>query len=85
MDDADNDAGRPFDWPAEHTELVARIRTAMSSLPPDHREVVELTYLRGVSAQEAAAHLDLPLDQVARLRHEALDHIRGELYPPTSE
>ncbi|MFZ4669810.1 MAG: sigma-70 family RNA polymerase sigma factor [Microthrixaceae bacterium] len=93
MDDADNSAGndadrdsaRPLDWPTEPTELVDRIRTAMSTLPPSHRKVVELTYLQGVSSQEVAAQLDLPLDHVTQLRHEALEHIRGELYPPSIE
>jgi RNA polymerase sigma factor (sigma-70 family) len=82
---ADTSSASQFDWPAEHAELVARIRTALSALPSNHREVVELTYLRGVSAQDVAAQLDIPLDQVAQLRHEALDHIRGVLYPPTIE
>ena len=93
MDDADNTAGNdadrdsasPLHWSTDHTELVDRIRAAMSTLPSDHREVIELTYLRGVSSQEVAARLDLPLDHVTQLRHEALEHIRGELYPPTIE
>jgi RNA polymerase sigma factor (sigma-70 family) len=82
---ADTTSASPLDWSAEHAELVARIRTALSALPSNHRKVVELTYLRGVSAQVVAAQLDMPLDQVAEIRHEALEHIRGVLYPPTIE
>ncbi len=83
--DTDRDSARPLDLPMELTELVDRIRAAMSTLPPNHRKVVELTYLRGVSARAVAAQLDLPLDHVTQLRREALEHIRGELYPPTIE
>ena len=82
---ADTASASQFDWPSEHAELVDRIRAALSTLPPGHREVVELTYLRGVSAQDVAEQLDIPLDQVAEIRHEALEHIRGALYPPTIE
>lgn len=49
---------------AERADLGARVRTAVAALPPEHREVVELTFFHGFSYQEIAKILSVPVNTV---------------------
>lgn len=42
-----------------HDETVARVRNAVASLAPHHRQILELQRLRGLSTDEVARVLDL--------------------------
>jgi len=49
---------------AERTDVAARVRQAIASLPPEHREVVELTFDHGFSYPQIARILGIPLNTV---------------------
>ncbi len=44
--------------------LQERVRTALASLPPDQRQIIELAYFSGFSQSEIAANQNLPLGTV---------------------
>ena len=49
---------------AEHRELQSGLAEALRTLSPEHRAVIELAYLRGMSCREIAAVLGCPADTV---------------------
>lgn len=49
---------------AERSDVGDRVRTAVATLPPEHREVVELTFFQGFSYQEIARILSVPVNTV---------------------
>lgn len=59
---ADDDAPTA-DTVVDHDQAM-RVRRAMTLLPPDQRDVVELTFLDGRSHAAAAEHLGIPLGTV---------------------
>ncbi len=65
-------------------EIVAadqakRIRSALNSLPPKHKRVIELAYYQGMSQTEMAEHLNEPLGTVKTWARSALKLLREEL------
>ncbi|MCY0898309.1 MAG: sigma-70 family RNA polymerase sigma factor [Firmicutes bacterium] len=55
------------------------IRTLLSALPPEQREVVRLVYGEGLSTQEIAAQLRVPLGTVKSRLRLALRRLRRQL------
>jgi len=45
-------------------DLRARLNRALTSLSPEHRAVIQLTYYEGCSYREIATILDCPVDTV---------------------
>ena len=64
---------------AERSEEAALVRGALAALPADQRDVVELAYFGGLTQQEIAAHLQLPLGTVKGRTRLAFDKLRSEL------
>jgi RNA polymerase sigma-70 factor, ECF subfamily len=59
------------------------VHHALDSLPNSERNVIELTYFRGLAPEEAAAHLDLPLENAETLRRDGLRrmaHMLGRVW-----
>lgn len=55
---------------AEENENVAKVRTALATLPPKHRAVLALRELEGLSYEEIAQAVDAPVGTVmSRLHH----------------
>ena len=52
---------------------------AMQALPPEHRQVIELAYFRGMSHSEMAGYLDLPLGTVKTRVRLGVLRLRGVL------
>jgi RNA polymerase sigma-70 factor (ECF subfamily) len=68
----------------DHAEPVAAavtVRRALAQLSPEHREVLELTHLAGLSVREAATVLDVPEGTVKSRCHYALRALRTVLEP----
>ncbi len=63
-EDSDNELlfNLPTDW-QEH-ERVNSLRFAVAALPPDQRQVIELSYYGGMSQSDIAETLSLPLGTV---------------------
>lgn len=60
--------------PAEHAsrrEVAGRVRAAVAALPPDYRQIVVLSYLKGLSHQEIMAATGLRMTQVKNRLHRA--------------
>lgn len=64
---------------AEAADLRTRVRMALSSLPPDQRETVELAYFGGLSQTEIAAATGQPLGTVKTRARLALQKLRTAL------
>lgn len=60
-------------------ERDARVRAAMTRLSPDQYRVVELAFLEGISHQDVASRLSIPLGTVKSRLRLALSHLRGHL------
>ena len=87
MDDVVSDTLRdqalgPDEW-AEHQELCETVRTGIAALPPEHRHVVALYYLDGLSLRRRPESWACGSDTVKSRLHYALDTLRRELVPPT--
>ncbi|OYT73539.1 MAG: RNA polymerase subunit sigma-70 [Chloracidobacterium sp. CP2_5A] len=57
------------------------IRAAVQSLSPDQRQVIELTFFSGLTNQEIADRLTIPLGTVKGRIRLALQHLRNRLRP----
>lgn len=57
----------------------ARVRTALGSLSPDQRRVVELAYFEGQSCSEIAGALSVPIGTVKSRMAAAMAKLRTEL------
>jgi RNA polymerase sigma-70 factor, ECF subfamily len=64
------------DRSAEASEDAQRVRRAVTSLPEEHRLVVELRFFAGATLEEIAAALDCPLGTVKSRLHHALEKLR---------
>ncbi|MFD1331933.1 sigma-70 family RNA polymerase sigma factor [Methylopila musalis] len=75
----DEDAPEQPDAALSGAERDARVRAAMTLLSPDQHRVVELAFLEGLSHQDVADRLALPLGTVKSRLRLALSHLRGRL------
>jgi RNA polymerase sigma-70 factor, ECF subfamily len=78
VDPAGADPGRPE--PVEAREEQQRVKSALATLPPEQREVIELAYFEGLVQSEIAARTGQPLGTVktrVRLAMEKLDLALG--------
>lgn len=66
----------PPDRSAETSEDARRVRQAVSELPQEHRQVVELRFFAGAALEEIAATLGCPLGTVKSRLHNALEKLR---------
>jgi RNA polymerase sigma-70 factor (ECF subfamily) len=67
------------------TELRSVVGGAMSELPSDQREVLEMAYLAGLSQREISEHTGVPLGTVKTRTRLALKKLRKVLGPLTRE
>ena len=63
----------------EHAEQATELKGVLTSLPAEQRAVVELAYFDGLTQQEIAARLSIPLGTVKGRTRLAFDKLRGEL------
>lgn len=66
----------------DHSDAVVtalQVRQALGSLSPGHRDVIELIYLHGCTAREAAARLGIPEGTAFSRSFYALRILRAEL------
>ncbi len=56
-----------------------RVRTALQSLSPEHREAVELAYFAQLSHREIVERIGVPLGTVKSRMHHAIRALRGSL------
>jgi RNA polymerase sigma-70 factor (ECF subfamily) len=81
LDPAD-DGASPSEQVARREEFLRAVE-AVDRLPEDERDVVILTYLQGLTVQEAAERLGKTRGQVAGLYKRGTDRLRGTLNPPS--
>jgi RNA polymerase sigma-70 factor (ECF subfamily) len=67
--------------PAEKAETNHALRTAVENLPEDKRMVVLLCYHEGMTHEQAAEILDVPLGTIKSRLHGALEQLRERLSP----
>jgi RNA polymerase sigma-70 factor (ECF subfamily) len=63
----------------EHRELAGSVQRAVSALPANYREVVELFHVEHLSYKEISQALDVPLGTVMTWLHRARARLRAEL------
>ncbi len=66
---------------AADQELAAALSTALDELQDDHREVILLRDVEGLSAQEAAGALEISVDALKSRLHRAREALRAALRP----
>jgi RNA polymerase sigma-70 factor, ECF subfamily len=64
---------------AEQAERASAVSEVLASLPTAQRTVVELAYFSGLTQQQIAARLSIPLGTVKSRTRLAFDTLRGEL------
>lgn len=74
-------------WPgpvenAERNEAVERVREAINGLTADHRSVITLRFIEGMTYEEIADALDCPIGTVKSRIHYALQKIGRRLSEP---
>ena len=62
---------------ARREERFARLEASLGGLSPDHREVIRLVRLRGLSFEQAAAAMGRSPDAVKQLLYRALKELRA--------
>lgn len=71
--------GRDIEDQVLHNEFDARIETALDALPEKFRTVIDLVDINGLSYQEAADALDVPVGTIMSRLHRARKRIRVDL------
>ncbi len=79
LDDAPIPAGDAVDETAEVREERRRVQAALTQLPPDQREALELAYYGGLSQSELAERLGVPLGTVKSRMFTGLSKLRDLL------
>jgi RNA polymerase sigma-70 factor (ECF subfamily) len=80
IDDALPLPAREDTWVAVSERLEAeRVRAALSGLPPEQRQVIDLAYFRGLTHAEIAARTGIPLGTVKGRMRLALEKLRDAL------
>jgi RNA polymerase sigma-70 factor (ECF subfamily) len=64
---------------AELSEATQHVRNAIDELSPDHRLIITMRYVEGLSYREIAAVVGCPIGTVKSRIHYALDKIGGKL------
>lgn len=64
---------------ADRTDAMLTVRQGMATLTPEHREVLELAYYRGLSQREIAGTLGIALGTVKTRTWWALRHLQALL------
>jgi RNA polymerase sigma factor (sigma-70 family) len=79
--DGENDTGdRPRPWKDFSSAMVRQsVDEALNELPPDHRQVVKLAYIGGLSNREIAQRLGLSVGGVQRRLRQALARISEQV------
>ena len=75
----------PTDEAAEQNLEGERVRRALDKLPPAQQEVILLSYFKGLSQSEIAAHLNQPLGTVKTRVRLAMQKLRVELEQDDTE
>ncbi len=73
-----SDAPQPEETVELH-ETVEQVREVMDELPPDHRSVIALRFVEGLSYQEISETLECPLGTVKSRIHYALQKMAEKL------
>ncbi|MHC4217223.1 MAG: RNA polymerase sigma factor [Planctomycetota bacterium] len=73
------EAPAPAGTPASASDDIAAVRQAIRELPADHRLVLSLHYLEGLSVREIACALDIPAGTVKSRLHHARNILRETL------
>jgi RNA polymerase sigma-70 factor (ECF subfamily) len=68
---------------AQEDELKQQVRHALEQLPPEKREVLLLCYHSGMTHEQAAEILEIPLGTLKSRLHAALQDLRARLSPET--
>ena len=61
---------------SERAEDAERVRNAVSALPDEHRQVIELRFFADAKLDDIAAVLDIPLGTVKSRLHNGLEKLR---------
>ena len=72
------------DNPTPETEYLRslvwqELETALSELPPEQREALELTELDGLPVKEVAKSINIPVNTLLSRKHYAVKHLRRRL------
>ncbi|MEO1251320.1 MAG: sigma-70 family RNA polymerase sigma factor [Pseudomonadota bacterium] len=65
----------------DRTERTDRLNDAISALPPDQSEVLQLVYMNGMKQQDVADRLSIPLNTVKSRLRLALEKLRKNMEP----
>jgi RNA polymerase sigma-70 factor, ECF subfamily len=66
---------------AARLDEAQQVRAALGSLPPDQRETVEMVYFKGLTINETADRMSVPLGTVKSRLRLAMARLRRELDP----
>jgi len=72
-------AGEESDTDVIRREDATRVRSALATLPPDQRRVLELAFYGGFTHTEIAEHFDMPLGTVKGRARLGLEKLRSAL------
>lgn len=62
----------------QHADDAVLIRKAVTTLPAEHRDVIEMRFFAEASLEDIAAALDIPLGTVKSRLHNALEKLRQQ-------
>ena len=78
-DEQDDDEGEPIEEHLARRWQVDQVRAALAQLTPNHRAVIELTFVQGLSYAEVADVMNCPIGTVKSRMSYALRHLNGLL------